>query len=463
MHKHLTFLLLILLMVTVSVYSGSAQEELPIYIVRPGDTLSAIAETFGTSVDALIVINEIENPSQLFPDQELRIPGFEGVSGILETTEVLFGESLDMLAARFGVEAAHLIQLNRITNPMRLYSGQELIYPKREFQEEVDSLSIKIPKNGFDQLSISSMLGFNSWTIAGARSGALREWMLPGELIRLSEAELSETRILRDLPELTISPALQGRTLSVTVDWTDESQVAGTLDGNPLNFTEVEKGNSVALKGIHALAEPGLQVLELTIEQEDTQLDLSQPIRVFPIDYARETLSVPAETLDPAVTGPENDLIQVIVSEYSSEQLWEGSFLFPAEYYESFPSFFGTRRSYNGSAFVYYHTGLDLFGSTLTPVLAPAPGRVVLTESLIVRGNSTYIDHGWGVFSGFLHQSQILVEVGDFVEIGQVLGFVGGTGRVTGPHLHWEIWVGGVPVDPLEWTSNVFGSKPARD
>ena len=66
------------------------------------------------------------------------------------------------------------------------------------------------------------------------------------------------------------------------------------------------------------------------------------------------------------------------------------------------------------------------------------------------------IDHGWGVYTGYMHQSEILVEAGDFVEKGQLIGLVGGTGRVTGAHLHWEIWVGGVQVDPVEWLENSF-------
>jgi murein DD-endopeptidase MepM/ murein hydrolase activator NlpD len=73
-----------------------------------------------------------------------------------------------------------------------------------------------------------------------------------------------------------------------------------------------------------------------------------------------------------------------------------------------------------------------------------------------VRGNTTFIDHGWGVFTGYLHQSEIDVAVGDVIQTGQTIGLVGGTGRVTGPHLHWEIWVGGVPVDPLDWVANSY-------
>jgi len=81
---------------------------------------------------------------------------------------------------------------------------------------------------------------------------------------------------------------------------------------------------------------------------------------------------------------------------------------------------------------------------------------VAFTGSLIVRGDTTYIDHGWGVYSGYFHQSEIYVTEGEMVERGQVIGKVGGSGRATGPHLHWEIWVGGVPVDPLDWVEMEF-------
>jgi murein DD-endopeptidase MepM/ murein hydrolase activator NlpD len=81
---------------------------------------------------------------------------------------------------------------------------------------------------------------------------------------------------------------------------------------------------------------------------------------------------------------------------------------------------------------------------------------VVFTGLKTVRGNATIIDHGWGVYSGFWHQSEILVQVGQKVETGDIIGKVGGTGRVTGPHLHWEIWVNGIQVNPLEWLQEPF-------
>jgi murein DD-endopeptidase MepM/ murein hydrolase activator NlpD len=66
------------------------------------------------------------------------------------------------------------------------------------------------------------------------------------------------------------------------------------------------------------------------------------------------------------------------------------------------------------------------------------------------------IDHGWGVFTGYMHQAEILVDVGDRVEAGDLIGIMGRTGRVTGAHLHLEVWVGGVQVEPLDWLERPF-------
>jgi murein DD-endopeptidase MepM/ murein hydrolase activator NlpD len=117
---------------------------------------------------------------------------------------------------------------------------------------------------------------------------------------------------------------------------------------------------------------------------------------------------------------------------------------------------FGRKRAYDGGAFDHFHSGTDFGGASGTPILAAASGYVVFVGPLNVRGNATIIDHGWGVFTGYWHQTEQYVQVGDFVSAGQVLGTIGSTGRVTGPHLHWELWVNGVPVDPMQWVQQSF-------
>ena len=89
-------------------------------------------------------------------------------------------------------------------------------------------------------------------------------------------------------------------------------------------------------------------------------------------------------------------------------------------------------------------------------MLAPASGTVVLAEPLDVRGNAVVIDHGAGVFTGYWHLSQIDVQAGQQVKPGDQLGLVGTTGLSTGNHLHWEMRVHGIAVDPLQWTGKVF-------
>jgi murein DD-endopeptidase MepM/ murein hydrolase activator NlpD len=81
---------------------------------------------------------------------------------------------------------------------------------------------------------------------------------------------------------------------------------------------------------------------------------------------------------------------------------------------------------------------------------------VALAEELTVRGKVVIIDHGLGVYSSYYHLSEITVQVGQNVEPGDPIGKVGSTGLSTGCHLHWEIRVGGVYVDPLQWTQQVF-------
>ena len=130
---------------------------------------------------------------------------------------------------------------------------------------------------------------------------------------------------------------------------------------------------------------------------------------------------------------------------YSPERLWTAPFARPVS--GSVSSKFGLKRVFNDQPRG-VHRGLDLRGAEGTPILACADGRVVLADDLYFSGNAVYIDHGQGVFTSYLHMSRILVRPGDVVRRGQVIGKVGSTGRVTGPHLHLSLIVLGQAVDP---------------
>ena len=92
---------------------------------------------------------------------------------------------------------------------------------------------------------------------------------------------------------------------------------------------------------------------------------------------------------------------------------------------------------------------MDLRGKTGTPIKACADGVIRIASDHFFSGNSIYIDHGQGVVSMYFHLSKMLVRDGESVKKGQVIGHVGATGRVTGPHLHFGLNVSGVAVDPM--------------
>ena len=158
----------------------------------------------------------------------------------------------------------------------------------------------------------------------------------------------------------------------------------------------------------------------------------------------------------PVITEPEYALLLDITDEATPDKLWVMKFATPSPNPDEITSTFGRMRSYNGSEYVYYHSGLDYRGFNETPIFAPAPGVVVYTGELPVRGNTTIISHGWGVYTGYWHQSRIEVAVGDTVQTGQTIGYCGDSGRATGPHLHFDLLVGGVEVDPEDWIYGTY-------
>jgi len=129
---------------------------------------------------------------------------------------------------------------------------------------------------------------------------------------------------------------------------------------------------------------------------------------------------------------------------------WHGPFVLPIE--GSVVSGFGVRSVFNNQPRA-PHGGADFASPEGTPIAAPNAGRVVLVGDLYFTGNTIVIDHGAGLQSLFAHLSRVDVHEGDHVERGAILGAVGATGRVTGPHLHWTVRLNGARVDPLSLIS----------
>jgi len=108
---------------------------------------------------------------------------------------------------------------------------------------------------------------------------------------------------------------------------------------------------------------------------------------------------------------------------------------------------FGRRRIFNGEP-RRRHSGMDIAASEGIPVIAPSKGKVIELGDFFFSGNLIYMDHGQGMISLFAHLSEISVTLGQQVNKGDIIGKVGATGRVTGPHLHWSLGLNDTWVDP---------------
>ena len=430
----------------------------PVYIVQEGDSLWDIAYRFHVSQADLANANGIVDYNQIIVGQPLVIPGLAGIEGILTTEQVPFGETLRSLSLRYHLSTELLERLNHLTSPTELYVGYSLVI----LEENTSFTSGKRSLLGSNQslLELSILNNTDPWTILTNNQLNSSSDILPGDVLRLSgEEDAGPGGLPPVITSASISTLIQGGTAEIQIEGAAGFTLQGSLMERTLDFSSKPDGNYVALQGVSAMTDPGLYPINLQVTLPDqTSYGFSQEVWVSAGDFLYEILSVDPATLDPEVTGPEDSEWYGLASQLSPDQLWQGIFTLPVEpvFAECYASRFGNRRSYNGSGYTYYHTGVDYCGQVGDPIYAAADGVVVFAGPLTVRGNATMIDHGWGVYSAYMHQSEILVNVGDHVEQGQLIGKVGNTGRVEGPHLHFEILVGGVQVDPLEWLDKVF-------
>lgn len=249
--------------------------------------------------------------------------------------------------------------------------------------------------------------------------------------------------------ELSSIPTQPGQGLAIRAQLEEAMLINASFSNIPVK-TFVKNNRLIGLFGTGAFFASGDH--ELTLQPENSPL-WTQPWKMVSGEWTFEeiTLTGEAAAIDAESIRQERERLTAIWNQAQGFPLWKSHFQQPIEQYLGISSNYGARRSYNGSPYQSYHEGVDFSAYGGTPVYSPAAGMVVLAEKLFVRGGAVLIDHGFGIFSGVYHLSEVLVQPGQVVSKGELVGKVGSTGLSTGNHLHWDMLVGGTWIDAAGW------------
>lgn len=305
---------------------------------------------------------------------------------------------------------------------------------------------MRIAKN---TLKASVAVGLMLCTFEAHAAGAPR---CSGEMeLRLTAPQASQGSLI--LAEIRSRRALR----DVTGKWGERSVYFWKVNQTPT----VRRGSNVerrqGLLGVDLENAPGTYELSVAATMDDgEQAGCTARLVVTAGKFATENLRVEKQFVEPNEQQADRAMadqqkLRQLFDHVTPERLWQGPFRFPLNDIKRGTNF-GKRRVLNGQPRS-PHTGADFPAPTGTPVHATQSGRVVLAEELYFSGNTVILDHGLGIYSLYGHLSSIDVAVADSVKVGTVLGKVGATGRVTGPHLHWGVTVNKARVDPVRLVS----------
>jgi murein DD-endopeptidase MepM/ murein hydrolase activator NlpD len=235
----------------------------------------------------------------------------------------------------------------------------------------------------------------------------------------------------------------------------------GTAANEPLHFERLDDGRYRTLMGIPL---DGGDTLAVTLRRSTgaTTDTVAVMLPVVHPAYANERLAVAPRYAEPDSAARARIDAELAESRaisrraHDTPRLWSGRFVRPRP--GRITSGYGTGREYNGSV-TSRHLGTDFAGAVGAPVHAAGRAVVALVARFYLAGHAVYLDHGGGLVTGYFHLSRVTVAAGDTVAAGQVIGAVGRSGRVTGPHLHWIARYGGITVDPM----SLFALPPAPE
>ncbi len=238
-----------------------------------------------------------------------------------------------------------------------------------------------------------------------------------------------------------------------------------SAEGFPLDFLELDAW--LILMGIPSTAAPGNYRIEVRGWSGGMRFSAELPVLIETRNFIKEAIPLNQKMSElRSVPDPkkaeEARMMWALMNRFRpSSRFHSGAFILPLTA-KRVSSYFGDRRTYeysDGGRAGAVHNGIDFAADEGTPVSAAAAGEVVFSGPLIITGTTVMIEHLPGIYSLYYHLSESRVETGDRVEQGEGIGSVGSTGLVTGAHLHWEVRISGVAVEPFSLVENELVDK----
>jgi len=238
-----------------------------------------------------------------------------------------------------------------------------------------------------------------------------------------------------DSSPIPVKASLAGRTVHI--------YPAGDADSLKPNAYE-------ALVPVSVFQKPGLY--PLTVEDQPSgQTRVLYSVRVLDAHYRIQNVNVSKSTEGLQPLPGELEAVQGLKDLQTPIRFWKEPFLSPTSDCQNSP--FGVKRYHNGIPTGDYHKGVDLRSPQGRAIRTTTAGTVHIATMYRLHGGTVGVDHGQGISSIYIHMSRLNVKAGQHVDRGDIIGFVGSTGFATGPHLHWGLFVNGLPVNPNPWLS----------
>ena len=206
-------------------------------------------------------------------------------------------------------------------------------------------------------------------------------------------------------------------------------------------------GEWLGLMPIPATQQPG--PVEITFSSQAQPQEQAADLTVLDAHFATQNVNLTPGIANLHNSPEEMEILKSFRQNLTDTRYWQDRFVEPVPGCMISP--FGVKRYRNHKPTGEYHGGVDLRSAAGTPVHAAADGTVKFAQLITVLGNTVGLDHGQGVETIYMHMSKLAVEPGATVKQGDVLGYVGTTGRSSGPHLHWTLYVNAVQVNPGQW------------